>query len=480
MTIVMDGDIAFLPGLQSVVSFSKPSFAAFSAAPGGNNNRGTQTLVKELNTALSVAPWGEDNRFPQHITNQLDYCGVAKRALRFKAAAMYGQGIVYGKVTDVDKDGNDIFTPARKGDYPEIDTFFRQNGGLVRFYAEFLNDWTHFENCFPEAVLTNDGKRIARWVHQESCDVRYKQMDAEGRLQSVYLSKLWGAQKDQFVKYKKEAAISGSTGGDATPRLVDGKYIKQLRALDMYNALEDLQSLNGKVKNVILPVNFPSTNKTYYQLASWDGARLSGWLEIASKIPAMFQALYENAFNIKYHIEFPETYFSKKHGDEVWEKMTLEERKQARLEVLTSMNNFLKGAENQHKAFISYFDMDRQTKQELGHVKITAIDNKSIIDKDLMTSNAADRQIITAIGVDPAIFGAGMIGGPSGSAGSGSDKREAWLIYLASLYQERQLTLEPLRLTRDYNGWDGDLEFRFRDTILTTLNTGAGTDKKLS
>jgi hypothetical protein len=305
-------------------------------------------------------------------------------------------------------------------------------------------------------------------------------MNDKGEMNTVYLSKLWGAQKDQFVKFKKDGGVRG-LATDTKLTTVDNKYIKQLRAIDMYYPLSDLtEAVKSGNRNVILPVNFPSTNKTYYQLASWDGARLSGWIEIAAKMPAMFQALYENAFNIKYHIEMPEEYFAKKFGEERWESMSNDERRAARGEVLLDMNKFLSGTDNVGKSLVTYFDVDKHTKQELGHVKISAIDNKSTVDKDLMTSNAADRQIIMSIGVDPALFGAGMIGGPAGSAGSGSDKREAWLIYTATLHQERQLILEPLNLTRDYNQWDPELEFRFRDTILTTLDKGKGTEKKLS
>jgi len=50
-------------------------------------------------------------------------------------------------------------------------------------------------------------------------------------------------------------------------------------------------------KSAILPVNFPSVNKTYYQIPSWDGARLGGWVEIACKVPSLIKTLYNKAFS---------------------------------------------------------------------------------------------------------------------------------------------------------------------------------------
>ncbi|HVX00298.1 MAG TPA: hypothetical protein VHA52_07680, partial [Candidatus Babeliaceae bacterium] len=118
-------------------------------------------------------------------------------------------------------------------------------------------------------------------------------------------------------------------------------------------------------------------------------------------------------------------------------------------------------------------------KNEVGRIKINEIPDTSKIDKEMLSMTAAELELLMAMGIPPNIFGAGTVGTGQMRSG-GSDIREAFLIYIASLNLERQVFLEPLYLMRDFNGWDSDIVFRFRDTILTTLDTGAGTKKTLS
>jgi len=60
-------------------------------------------------------------------------------------------------------------------------------------------------------------------------------------------------------------------------------------------------------------------------------------------------------------------------------------------------------------------------------------------------------------------------------AGSGSDKRVAFNIFVATHKFLQHLLLEVLNLVRDYNGWDPDLEFRFLTPQINTLDTKSET-----
>lgn len=486
--ILMQDGWAFLPGSSSVITFSQPSYAAFNTNGAGSagsvSTDGNSTpVLPELITKLRVAPWGEDNRFPQNIVAQLDYSGVAKAALDFKARALFGGGIVWGEVTGYDENGTEIFVPTAPGAEPEIEQFMEDNDHLFRFYLEFNQDWVTFVNCFPELVASKDGKKIKKLVHQESCDCRFIQMDDKGRIQWVLLSKLWGMVKDQFVQFDpRKAFTTAVVGGSAQSiRVVDNKYIKQRRALDPYNALEDLQAAIAEGhRNIILPVQYPSANKTYYQLAVWDGSRKAGWLEIAAKIPGLIKVLYDKAFNFKYHIKFPANYFEKYYTSEVWQNFTPKEQLEKKQELLQRMDKFLSGSENAYKTFISYFDVSVDGKP-LGVVEIVVLEDKTTIDKELLASSAANSEILFSHATNPDLIGAGTPGGPySGSAGSGSNIREAFLVYLAQLPLERHTILEPLRLVHRFNKWNPKIRYRFRDTVLTTLDKNTGTEKKIS
>lgn len=474
------GNVAFLSSSKTAVFFSKGNSFYADFTPGSSQK------IQNVTSALDIAPWGEDNRFPQNVEHMMSYCSIGRSALDWKAKMLYGGGIIPGRITGIDpKTNTDIFEPLDRVKYKKVYDFISTQQ-FFRFMIEYLQDWVWFSNCFPEIILSNDCKEITGLVHQESCDIRLKQMNADMKIDTAYLSKLWGASDDQWSKFDKKKRFKGMKQNPLEINEAYKDYVTPIPCIDLYNPVKSLLDIadsikkNGKkLKSAILPVNWPSPNKTYYQVPSWDGARLSGWIDIACKIPSMLKTLYEKAFQIKYHIEVPETYFERKFGFEKWHGQTEEEQNGARRELLQAMDDFLSGDENAFASFVSFFDIDKHDKTEYGRVKITAIEDKTSIDKELITSSAADIQILIAMNAHPTLFGAGTIGTGSQRSG-GSDIREAFLTYNATLVLERRVLLQPLYLVRDYNEWGSDIEFRIRDTVLTTLDTGAGTKKVIS
>lgn len=492
MSVTLSGPVAFLSESKSAVFFSqgKASDGMF------RSNQGTAVPVTKMQNLLNVAYWGEDNRFPQNIEQQMAYCGIGKSALDWKARALWGAGIIPGKVLGYEDEGKkEIFEPLNRDKYKAVYSFIEARS-FFRWAIEYLQDWVWYFNCFPEMILSKDGKTITGFVHQESNDCRFQQMDDQGKIKKVFLSKLWGAGRDQYVKFDPKRSLPGLMS-DKKPTEVDNKFVKQLDCINMYDPVQSLKQIAdrlastrsaGILKSAILPVNYPSVNKTYYQVPYWDGARLGGWIEIACKIPSLVKTMYNKAFRIKYHIEVPESYFPRHYGEEKWDSMTDAEQVSARKKLLQEMDEFLSGDDNAFKTFVSFFDVDPHDHKEFARVKIEAIENKSNIDKELITQSAADVEILIAMQVHPSLFSAGMTGSMFRSGGgSGSDIREAYLVYNALLNLERNVFLEPLYLVRDYNRivggiseWEEDIVFRVRDTVLTTLDTGRGTTKTLS
>lgn len=478
MSIVMSGPVAFMSKSESAVYFSQNTSERAIT--------GTYLPIRRLQNVLNIAYWGEDNRFPNNIEQQLAYCGVAKAGLDWKSRALYGNGIVPGTITGQKDDGTEIFTPldrAAAGNKAVYD--FLENRSMFRFFMEYLQDWTWFGNCFPEIILSKDGKTITGLVHQESCDSRFQQMDDEGKMPTVFLSKLWGASADQFAKFDPTKTMRGLQLNPNTPDLIDNKFIKQLHAIDMYDPVNSLVSIaealkdETGLKSAILPVNYPSVNKTYYQVPAWDGARLSGWVEIAAKIPSLLKALYTKAFRIRYHIEIPDTFFADKYTPEGWDAKSDIEKLAAKKDLLKEMDEALSGGQNAYKSFVTFYKIGNQDHKDYGGIKITEVADTTKLDKEFITQSAADIQTLVAMGINPTLFGAGTIGTGQQRSG-GSDIRESFLVYCAGLNLERQVLMEPLYLVRDYNKWDPNIVFRVRDTILTTLDTGAGTKKTLS
>ncbi|MEK7166394.1 MAG: hypothetical protein AAB874_06320, partial [Patescibacteria group bacterium] len=186
--IYLDGPVGFMTASGSAVYFSQQNQSAGTFK--GSTN--TAPIIKKVQTALDVAYWGEDNRFPQNIEQQMAYCGVGKHGLDWKARALYGSGIIPGKITGYEDGGKtEIFEPLDTKKYKEIYSFLNKRA-MFRFWMEYFQDWTWFANCFPEAILSMDGKTITGFIHQESCDCRFKQMNESGIIDTVYLSKMWG------------------------------------------------------------------------------------------------------------------------------------------------------------------------------------------------------------------------------------------------------------------------------------------------
>ena len=470
---ILAGNIGFLQASGSAVIFTDDSPS------------GTAPAFPEFLNELGIALWGEDNRFPQNVINQMDGYGLGKSALDWKARMLYGGGIVPGFVKGYVTGKGEVFEPADVTTHSKVYDFIN-SPQFNRFMIEYLQDWTWFNNAFPEFILANDCETITGLVHQESCDCRLQQADQNGKTNKVFLSKFWGMAKDQIAKFDPAKKVQGlKEQSSANVNSLDKSLVKPVSAIDLYNPLESLRKIAASkkskkgLKSAILPVNYPSVRKTYYQLTTCDGARLAGWIKIANRIPQLVQLMYQNAFKIKYHIEVPISHFVEKFGAEVWEGMTTEEKENEKTQLLQKMDNFLTQEDGGYSSFVSFFQVDQIKQTDYGRIKIEPIKDTGNNDAELFTGSAADIQFLIAAGINPTLFGAGTIGTGQQRSG-GSDLREAFLIYCAGLALERQLLLSPLYLVRDFNKWDPKLVFRFTDTVLTTLDTGGGTTKKLS
>ena len=58
-------------------------------------------------------------------------------------------------------------------------------------------------------------------------------------------------------------------------------------------------------------------------------------------------------------------------------------------------------------------------------------------------------------------------------------RRESFLVNVAMAWLDRQNILDPIEAMLQFNGIK-DIQLRFRNTVLTTLDTGSGTQKVIS
>jgi len=407
--------------------------AAGSSSPDGA--RATNPGFKKDYNHTWWFPWGPNNLWPQELLTTIAP-SIASTGNYYNVNLMLGRGVMPCTITN-DDEGEEKIKPLID---PVQQKFFQLNK-VNRFMLEETQDFIILGNAFVELILSRDRSQINRVSTIEGSFCRFKRANISGIIEQVGVYANW-----------------------ERPILED---IIKIPLLDQYNPLEDLRSRKTGHK-FILAVNYPSPGKTYYQDTFWQSAVTSGWVEVGNEVPEYKKAMFKNFMPLGYHIKIPITHWSHKFKD--WMRKSEEEQLRLIEAELDMMEKVLTGSKNARKAFISHFGLDPISKKEEPGWGIEAIDNKMQVGEFLPESSAANSEILFRQMIDPSIFGAGTPGGPYSGKTGGTDKREAFLIKIATLKPFRDCITEPLYLIRDYNGWNPETEYRFRDTILTTLD----------
>lgn len=385
--------------------------------------------------------WGEGNRYPDDAVRIIGRTGVLSTGIGFKARTSFGQGVVPMDVQGYDDNGEAILTGCKD---KEVQKYFR-SWQFINYMSSSFRDLFKFGNCFPVLYFNQDASKIVNIIviNARHCRVSKNKKDL-----------IVFPNFDELMPTEKESVI--------------------YPMLDEYDPFLDLQSrkalgkLNGK------PIAFPRiknyySNNDYYGIPDWDAAYRSGWIDIANKIPQFLKKSYANAMSLMWHIEVP-----KKEWEDKFPKgdaKNKEKRKQQIDEYMDEMEKRLTGDENVAKAFISTYEPGLNGKGE--GWRFTRLENEIDAKERLSTSAAANSEILFSLMINPSVFGAGMPGGAyAGNAGSGSDIRESFLVSIITTYIEKQQVLFPIKMMLEYNGHSDELVLKYKETILTTLNTG--------
>lgn len=446
MGILSYGDIAITSGKQqALVSFTAKSTA--------NANVSTVLIHTEDKTSGEIASWGKNNDFPQQLMRKIRLNGAALSGLRVSRKAHYGSGFILAQEEHDDKGKRKILQKCFH-EFPAINQFWKRNQ-MKRFWRETITDLEYLSIAFPEYVLSNDFKTITRIKRQKSADCRFELVDEDsGYIKNVHISTRW-----------------------ADGVSLDSKHVIKVPLIDSYWCADEVKAYckAHKIYNFIRPIFYPLVDENYYPKSEWHSVVNSGWLDIANSIPKFKKAFLERQLNIKFLIEVSEEYFERKYRDD-WDNFTAERRKEIQDQFVEELDSALRDPEKAGSSIMSVVYKDDDGKQLPG-LKVTTVDNKLQDGAYLDDTSAGNQEILTAIGVDPSLIGAGIPGGKLG-AGSGSDKREAWFILSALMKTNRETTLEPFEFIQEYNGWDETLIGGFEDTVLTTLDQNpTGTEK---
>lgn len=420
------------------VGDSGSSSILMSSNAGAKPSRPVQDNL--LSISREIETWGADNLEPQHLLTALKSNPVLSSAMDWMVRALYNGGLEYG-YEETDESGKKKFIPQS---ITEIDAILKASNHKRQAVMGFKGLKTT-SMVFPEVILSKDRKKVVMVNFNDSTYCRLSKANAEGRNEYCHISANWEMQYgNQDNKY-----------GITVPFLDD-----------TYNELEALKE--GKAyKYVLSGCNMPTLGNSYYSEPVWNSLRTSKWLDYTNQIPVFKTNYLKNATHIKYAVHVPESWWEWKYKD--WD--TIEAKKRAELvkKEHQRFDTFLRGIENAGKSLMLTFRSDPNmisggyTKWDIQVIDKKVIDN--ILGGDLLDTT---QMIYQALGVHSTLLG-GAPGASNLGAGSGSDQREAYNIFMALSTIDQDIICKPFELMAEYNGLP-NLKFRFNSRLIANLS----------
>ena len=402
---------------------------------------------------IEIADWGTGNNFPTTGDTTINSVSVLNSGLKFTRNFTLGQGIFPVTVEGYDDKGNEILQP--------VDDINLRNFGKSRMVRRYLEkatrDYLKFGPAFVQLLPNADGSKL---VGINTINAKYCRLSVANKMGAI----------DKCVVSGKWPETPG-----------EKKEYTIYDVLDEYDPAADLQRRKygnqTAGKSFIQVIRDSWSNNEYYSTPVWWSAYTAGWINIAQKIPAFLQKAYENQITWKWHVQIPYAFWDKKFPEGNYKDVSL--REAAIEKYMDDIEENLCGTANANKPLFTMFEMNPQGKVEEQWI-VKPLENKLNSEQDLISSAAANSEILFSLMINPNVLGAGMPGGTYAGNQGGSNIREAFLVNIANAWLDRQNLLDPLETYIRYNGAKENVEWRFRNTILTTLDTGSGTQKTLS
>jgi len=402
---------------------------------------------------ITIASWGSSNTWPSDADAIIGKVGTLNTGLRFTRNFTLGQGIFPCIVTGYDADGNEILAAPKDQTLTVL-----ANSRMTRRYMEVvLRDYLKLGIGFVQFILNDAGDQIVgiNPVNAKYC--RLTVANANGVIEQVVVSGKW----------------------PDTPGEAECTVHELLDDFDPYADLQRRRYANKlKGKSFMMAIRDSWSTNEYYSSPLWYASYLAGWVDIAGMVPSFLKKAYTNQITWKWHIQIPYAFWDRQFPANEFETTDL--RKAAITDYMNSIEANLCGTDNADKPIFTFFEINPINGKAEEQWKIEPLNNKLNNEQNLITSAAANSEIMFAIMVNPNVMGAGMPGGAYAGNSGGSNIREAYLVNVANAWLDRQTITDPIEIMNRFNGGDGTVEWRFRNTILTTLDTGAGTKKVLS
>jgi len=414
-------------------------------------NTSTDQNFETVEGNIKLLSWGSSNNFPQWADGIISSTSVLNSGLKFIRNFTLGQGVFACKVVGYDEDGNEILEA-----YPDKTAQELVDHPRIRRYLEkAARDYFKFGSCCVQLIPDLKGEKIIGLNPINAFFTRLSERD---------------------IKTGEEKCVVSGKFPD-TPSKDEFEVYDVLLDYDPMLDLEIRKFNKKKIEKVVVAVRDSWSNKDTYSEPVWMSAYAAGWVDIAKSVPAYLKKVFKNQATWKWHIQIPYSFWDKKFPESLYSDV--KKREDAINDFMDDIETNLLGNENAEKPLFTHYalnDLNGKIEEEW---KITPLDNKSKEGDKLVTSAAANSEILFALMINPNVLGAGMPGGTYAGNQGGSNIREAFLVNIANAWVDRQNLLDPVQLMLRYNGYE-DISLRFRNTVLTTLDKGSGTQKKLS
>lgn len=431
---------------NNALAYGMGKVAAFEI--GGSGSEGhTYKKPEDIITGIgNIAYWGENNTYPQEFLKVLKKNGAGGSSYRFLKATHYGMGFKLVRIQQTDK-GKEQKLIVPISDLPEIKEFARKSK-LKRFWLEIINDLETFNLAFPEFILSKDYSKIVSLRRQPTAKMRYEKINPKtGMIENAYFCHDWS-------KVKSDA----------------DEYVEKIPVIDSYFFAEQIKEYckMKKIHKFMMPIFYPLTDETYYPEPDHHSVYKNGWMDVVNSIPEYKKSFSANQLNVKYMVYISDEYFKRTYGRD-WDQFEINKKQEIRKHLANSIDDHLAGNKNAGKSIQATVFKDQQGKWVKGIEVVPLKDENNGEGKGLLDAGTGNQEIMSAIGTDPNLMGAGIPGSKLGGGG-GSNKREALNILNALFKSKRETSLEVWQILRDYNGWPDDLEGHFAVSTMTTLD----------
>lgn len=415
--------------------------------------------LKDYLLQNKVAYWGYNNQYPFEVQEDIGKTPVLSQALYWISKAWISGGLVYGSLT-IDKEGNDKLI---RKDNPKLNALLRKNQINTEYLPLASNHFLKYWKTFTELIRNDDNSQIIGIKAHKSPWCRVGLQDEKTkRVEKCFINAQWNEYESASSKYTIELPIV-QKGYDP---------VTMLKHRD-------------KSSNYIYIVDGIGDTEKYYPKSPWHAIRESKWLKLVQEIPVFKAALMKNQSTLKYHVKIHPKYWESRF--DTWNTLTNEDKQAKKNTIYTEIDNCLTGSSNSGKNLWSGYIIDPITQKEVEYIKVESLDDKIKDGKYIEDSQEGVATILYSLGFDGTLIGSTPAKSMGG--GSGSDKREAWNIFITNCKPEQDKILEPIDFMAQYNGIvdeNGEpYTFWFKNYYLQTLdkvapekrNTQAGTEK---